>query len=183
MMHAPLPTRTLVSPLDLRKACEALASDGTVVTLRDHEGVCGVVADSFTVVSLDPLLILVSVSSRNRTHEQILSEGRFVVNVPGRERRYLSELHVGRPQAVQHGLDSVSHDLVAGLPALDDARAALACRVVDAYPAGDHTLIIGQVEYMEQTAEVQTSVPVRPVEFTSRDWNTADWPAEMDYAC
>ncbi|MGE3911877.1 MAG: flavin reductase family protein [Chloroflexota bacterium] len=153
------------------------------MTLRDRDGVCGVAADSFAMVSLDPLLILVSVNSRYRTHEQLISEGRFVVNVDAREQHTKRERQASRAGALQHGLDSVSHDLVAGLPALDDARAALACRVVDAYPAGDHTLIIGQVECMEQADDARASASVQPIEFTTSDWNTADWPAEMDFAC
>jgi flavin reductase (DIM6/NTAB) family NADH-FMN oxidoreductase RutF len=36
-----------------------------------------------------------------------------------------------------------------GIPLLDGAIAHLVCRVVDPHPAGDHTLHIGEVEYMD----------------------------------
>jgi flavin reductase (DIM6/NTAB) family NADH-FMN oxidoreductase RutF len=41
-----------------------------------------------------------------------------------------------------------------GLPLLEGSVAHLVCRVVDAHPAGDHTLYIGRVEYLDYREDV-----------------------------
>ena len=78
---APPAASSAVNPLDLRRAAGQFATGVTVVTVRDGDGFRGMTANSFTSVSLDPPLVLVSVDRRNRTHE-LLGEGEpFVVNV------------------------------------------------------------------------------------------------------
>ena len=49
----------------------------------------------------------------------------------------------GRLPALRHRPGAV------GLPILDEALAALECAVVDAHPAGDHTIFVGQVEAVD----------------------------------
>lgn len=150
MVQIPAPVGTTVSPLDLRRACGQFATGVTVVTMQDGTGARGMTANSFTSVSLDPPLILVSVDNRNRTHELLSTGGRFVVNVLGQEHRSWSDRFAGRFGAIQDRFDDVSHRLVDGIPILDGALAVFACRVVAAHPAGDHTLFLGHVEQLER---------------------------------
>src|SRR2546423_383061 len=59
---------------DFRKACGQFVTGVTVVTVRDGDGSHGMTANSFTSVSLDPPLVLVSVDCTRRTHD-LLGEG------------------------------------------------------------------------------------------------------------
>lgn len=185
MMQTTTEARTAASSPDLRTACAGLASSSATVTLRDREGVRGVAAESFATISLDPPLIQLTVGSCLRTHEQLLSRGRFVINLFRRARPAWLERAVTGGGDARCRLGGSTHDLADGLPVLDDAHVALVCRVVDAYPADDHTLIIGQVEQVERRDDAGAAgrPPLRLVQFTSQDWQTTEWPPEMDFAC
>jgi flavin reductase (DIM6/NTAB) family NADH-FMN oxidoreductase RutF len=143
--HAP------VTSVELRRACGQFATGVTIVTVRDGDGFRGMTANSFTSVSLDPPLVLVSVDRRNRTH-QLLAEGAgrgepFVVNVLTAAQRDWSDRFAGRHGDVQHRFDDIPHTLSPdGVPIIADVAASFSCRVVAVYPAGDHSLFIGQVE-------------------------------------
>ncbi|MCC6178277.1 MAG: flavin reductase family protein [Chloroflexi bacterium] len=145
----PAPTRTAVSPLDLRKACGQFATGVTVVAVRDGDGVRGMTANSFTSISLDPPLVLVSIDQSNRTHQLLGTDSQFAVSVLAREHQSWSDRFAGRHGDIQHLFDDVPHRLVDGLPLIEGATAALVCRVVAIHPAGDHSIFIGEVEHLE----------------------------------
>lgn len=140
-------TTTEVSPLELRRACGQFATGVTVVTVRDGAGARGMTANSFTSVSLDPPLVLVSIDLRNRTHALLEANGRFAVNVLARDQQHWSDRFCGRLGDVQGQFDDVPHTPApGGLPIIDGALASFVCRVVAVHPAGDHSLFIGHVE-------------------------------------
>jgi flavin reductase (DIM6/NTAB) family NADH-FMN oxidoreductase RutF len=135
---------------DMRRACGQFATGVTVVTVRDGDGLRGMTANSFTSVSLDPPLILVSVDRRNRTHELLTVGEPFVVNVLSQDHVQWSDRFAGRHGDVQHQFDDIPHTLSPdGVPIIDGAPSAFSCRVVAIHEAGDHSLFIGQVEAIE----------------------------------
>ena len=142
-----------VTPIDLRRACGQFATGVTVVTVRDGDGFRGMTANSFTSVSLDPPLVLVSIDRRNRTH-QLLTEGEpFVVNVLSQAQQDWSDRFAGRHGDFQNRFDDIPHTLSPdGVPVIAEAPASFTCRVVAIHPAGDHSLFIGQVEAIEHAS-------------------------------
>jgi flavin reductase len=150
MTQTPLSdAQAVISPLDLRRACGQFATGVTIVTVRDGDGVRGMTANSFTSVSLDPPLVLVSIDLKNRTHELVTEQGRFAVNVLTQEHQPWSDRFAGRHGDLQHQFDDVPHRLVDGLPVLEGVAAALVCDLTAVYPAGDHSLFIGEVKRLE----------------------------------
>ena len=134
-----------IHPRAFRETVGRFAS-GITVTTTVHEGeVHGITANAFVSVSLDPPLVLVSVDNQTKMHQLLSQTGRYGVSVLAEEQRAISQHFAGQPQ---EGLEVpfVWHD---GLPLLEGSVAHLACRVVDAHPAGDHTLYIGRVEYLD----------------------------------
>ena len=139
-----------VTPGDFRRACGQFATGVTIVTVRDGDGARGMTANSFTSVSLDPPLILVSIDQRNRTHGLLDVGARFAVSVLAEEHRPWSDRFAGRHGDVQGEFADVPHRLTSdGLPIIAGALASFVCRVVAVHPAGDHSLFIGQVESLE----------------------------------
>src|SRR4051794_10535028 len=139
-----------VAPLDLRRACGQFATGVTVVTVRDGDGFRGMTANSFTSVSLDPPLVLVSVDRRNRTHELLSLGEPFAVNVLSQEQQRWSDRFAGRHGDVQHQFEDIPHTVSeTGVPILAESPASFSCRVVAIHEAGDHSLFIGQVEAIE----------------------------------
>lgn len=137
--------RVEIDPHRFRETLGRFASGITVVTTM-HEGeIHGMTANAFVSVSLDPPLVLVSVDNRATMHEILPKSKRYGVSILAVEQQALSQHFAGQPQ---EGLE-IPFVRRNEVPLLAGAVAHLVCRVVDEYPAGDHTLYIGQVEYLD----------------------------------
>jgi flavin reductase ActVB len=134
-----------VTPTEFRAALRRLAAGVTVVTTRDAEGrPAGMTASAVTAASLAPPLVLVCVDRTATVHPALFAHGWFAVNLLRAEQAPLS-----RRFAVSGGdkFAGVAHrEGRARLPVLEEALAALECRVVAAHAAGDHTIFVGEVE-------------------------------------
>ena len=115
-----------------------------VISARLGDEYRGLTASSLVSISLDPPLVLVSIDNRSRMHRILQQAGAYGVSILSREQATLSQHFAGRPQ---EGLN-VTFDWKDKLPLIPDAVAHLTCRVVDAHPAGDHTLYIGRVRHL-----------------------------------
>lgn len=127
----------------------SFATGVTVITV-DYEGqVHGMTANAFTSVSLDPLLVLVCVDHRARTHAHLHAKKRFGVNVLSENQRRISEYYA-LPAATHKSAEQEAgarFDRTAlGTPVLHGALAYLECRLHSAQDAGDHTIFIAEVE-------------------------------------
>jgi flavin reductase (DIM6/NTAB) family NADH-FMN oxidoreductase RutF len=138
-----------VTQADFRKALGSFATGVTVITV-DYDGqVHGMTANAFASVSLDPLLVLVCVDHKARTHTHLQTRKRFGVNVLAESQRKISEYYA-RPTQTHEDAESQAgahFDRTAhGTPVLHDALAYLECRLHTAQDAGDHTIFIAEVE-------------------------------------
>jgi flavin reductase (DIM6/NTAB) family NADH-FMN oxidoreductase RutF len=138
-----------ITQAQFRKALGSFATGVTVITV-DYEGtVHGMTANAFASVSLEPLLILVCVDHKARTHAHLHARKRFGVNVLAQNQRPISEYYARptptHPEAEQEAgarFDRTEH----GTPVLHGALAYLECRLHSAQDAGDHTIFIAEVE-------------------------------------
>jgi flavin reductase (DIM6/NTAB) family NADH-FMN oxidoreductase RutF len=138
-----------ISQATFREAMGSFATGVTVITV-DYEGeVQGMTANAFASVSLDPLLVLVCVDHRARTHGHLHAKKRFGVNVLAENQRAISEYYARTTATEQHAekeagarFDRTAH----GTPVLHGALAYLECRLHCAQDAGDHTIFIAEVE-------------------------------------
>lgn len=105
-------------------------------------------ANAFTSVSLDPMLVLVCVDHRARTHAHLHEKKRFGINVLAESQRAISQYYARSRETHQHAeeagaqFDRTRH----GTPVLRGALAYLECRLQTTHEAGDHTIFIAQVE-------------------------------------
>jgi flavin reductase (DIM6/NTAB) family NADH-FMN oxidoreductase RutF len=138
-----------VSQVDFRKALGCFATGITVITLDSENEVHGMTANAFTSVSLDPMLVLVCVDQRARTHAHLHAKKRFGVNVLAESQRAISEYYA-RPVRTHdragEEAGAVFERTQHGTPVLRGALAYLECRLHSAQDAGDHTIFIAQVE-------------------------------------
>ena len=105
---------------------------------------CGLTANSFCSVSLEPPLVLVCVEGVADTHNCIVAAGAFCVNVLDSEhevlaRRFADQDVTEKFRALAYRTEQT------GAPVLEDALAWVDCRVFASYPAGDHTIFVGLV--------------------------------------
>lgn len=118
------------------------ATGVTVVTTRDGSAAAGMTLNAFTSVSLDPLLVLVSLGHGSRTLDVVARSGRLAVSVLHRGQRDIA-LAFARPGApFPHEHVKESHD---GFLVVRGAAATHHCEVAEIVRAGDHDLVLGAV--------------------------------------
>lgn len=130
----------------LRHAMGHFATGVAVVTTLEDGHDHAMTANSLTSVSLDPPLVLVCVREDSGWHEAVRSSGVWGVSLlPSSGRPAASWLSTGgRPLLGQ--LARVPHHRgELGVALVDDALATLECRTRDMFPAGDHTIVVGEV--------------------------------------
>lgn len=130
---------------DLRNAYGSFGTGVTIVTSRNAQGrMAGVTVNSFNSVSLEPPIVLWSLSRSSPSLAVFDEAGRFVINVLSRGQLELSRRFSSRIADKFAGV-GYRHGR-AGLPVLDDCAATIECRTIDRHEVGDHVLFFGQVE-------------------------------------
>ncbi len=134
---------------DFRQALAQFATGVAVVTAERGPGqVYGMTANSFTSVSLEPLLILVCVDQQSGVLPLIQQRRRFGVSVLKEDQQEVSEYFAQCEQSAEaeKRLGIRYHWTDNGVPLLEDTLAQLVCTVAASYIAGDHTIFLGEVE-------------------------------------
>ena len=141
-----------LDPVTFRRVAGTFVTGVTVITVERDPGVVhGMTANSFTSVSLDPLLVLVCVSHEARLLSFLKAQRRFGVAILRAGQQSLSEHFAKCDQSPEEDarLGIPYKWTSSGIPLLDGTLAELACNVVAEHPAGDHTIFLGEVESME----------------------------------
>lgn len=119
----------------------------TLLTQGSGEDTSVITLNSLTSVSLDPLLILVSVKADGRMRPRVARSGSFAVNVLSRHQQTLAQefCRPDRPAglAAMSRLDAERG--VLGNAVVPSAEAYFECVLEAEYAAGDHTLLVGRV--------------------------------------
>lgn len=126
-------------PGALRACLSRFATGVTVVTYGGDTAPRGVTMNSFTSVSAEPPLVLVSVARKARCHDRLVG-GPFCVNVLGAEQEPLARLFAGAPETLRP--DWVPGTLA---PRLAHPLAWVECAPWRSHDGGDHTLVVGRV--------------------------------------
>lgn len=125
----------------LRRTLRCHAAGVTIVTVP---GPMGFTATSFCSVSLDPALISFCVATSSSAAHAVQRADRFAVHLLGSGDAELADRFARSGEDRFEGTKRVlDRD---GLPVLGAVPAWLSARIVARYPAGDHVLIIGEVD-------------------------------------
>jgi flavin reductase (DIM6/NTAB) family NADH-FMN oxidoreductase RutF len=127
-----------------RRTLGRFATGVSVITVAHQDHVHGMTANAFMSVSLHPPLVLISIGHLSQMYK-LLSLGTYYgVSLLSDDQEILSRHFGGRP------LDKLDIGFIKeqGVPLLKGAIAHVVARVVDVHQAGDHTLFIGEVEYL-----------------------------------
>jgi flavin reductase (DIM6/NTAB) family NADH-FMN oxidoreductase RutF len=148
-MNAPLNSHPkdgcpAIDPATFRLALGRFVTGVTVMTTRCPRGVtAGVTVSSFNTLSLDPPLILWSLSLRTPSLKVFRDSDRFAVNILADDQSSIA-MQFARPAPDKFANIGTSEGLVA-VPLIDGAVAHIECAVENRYPGGDHELIIGRI--------------------------------------
>jgi flavin reductase (DIM6/NTAB) family NADH-FMN oxidoreductase RutF len=135
-----------IDPDTMRQAMRFWATGVTVVTTEFSGERHGMTVSSFTSVSLEPPLVLVSLQNDTRTAALVQRSGVFGVTLLLENQAQISDRFAGREQGVDDRFDGLeTFCLESNAPLLKEGLAALDCRVVATYPIATHTLFVGQI--------------------------------------
>ena len=116
---------TSVTPEDFKGALGSWASGVTIVTTKLDGLVYGITVSSFSSLSMEPRLILVSLQDSNHLPHMIRKSKHFGVSI----------LAAGQETEAMR----------TGSPLISGAIAQIDCELEEAIPGGDHTIAIGRV--------------------------------------
>jgi flavin reductase len=131
-----------------RRAMGSFPTGVTVVTVASEDGsMHGITVNSFSSVSLDPMLVLVCLNETSRGVGLIERAGAFVVNVLSAGQQDISRWFANRYRPPGSTMfDGVPFEPGAtGCPVLVDATASFDCRLRESHRAGDHLIVLGEV--------------------------------------
>ena len=140
---------TAVDPLALRQALGTFVTGVTIVTARDPGGQpVGLTVSSFNSVSLDPPLVLWSLSLKSASLPSFREARSWAVHVLSAGQEEMSA-RFAIPGADRFaGLDIM--DGPEGAPQLPDFAARFGCEATFEYEGGDHAIFVGHVENLQR---------------------------------
>ena len=142
-------SRMPVSTDQFKAGLSAFAAGVTIVTTLDPSGKpAGLTVTAFSALSKAPPLCLVCIGHEADAYPSLRAASTYAVNL------LASEQHELAVQFATHGSDKfagVDHrpGPRTGCPLLAGAIASLECTIVSRFPSGDHDIIVGSVEGVE----------------------------------
>ena len=134
---------------DFRSTLGCFATGVTVVTALDPDGdPIGLTISSFNSVSLDPPLILWSLSLGSPVLESFRNASHYSVNVLSAEQQNLSDRFASRSN--ERFADLPQRTGLGGAPLIEGCCAWFECSNEAHYPGGDHLIFVGHVERFAQ---------------------------------
>ena len=129
-----------------REALRLFPSGVTIVTIKAGEDRHGLTVSAFASVSPEPPLIAVMIDQRHHAYEILESEGAvFAVNILRQEQEELSNRFAWVKDEDRFAMGDWT-TAVTGAPVLADAGAWMDCTIHDKFPAGTHTVYVGEVQ-------------------------------------
>jgi flavin reductase len=147
------------SPFEFRKALGHFTTGVTVITVeREPDKIHGMTANSFTSVSLDPMLVLVCVDHRAKMLPLLQKKKQFGVSVLKQNQEAISEYFAKREHSIEaeQRLGIQYRRTPSGAQVIDGTLLQMSCKVIASHVSGDHTIFIGEVE----DAEVHQGEPL-----------------------
>ena len=116
----------------------------TVVTTRDRNGnAYGLTVNSFTSVSLNPILILVCLDNNLSGLQTFKDSRHFGVSMLSEHQEELSRIFAKKDSERP---STIYFEGKLGMPLLQHAIATMECETVQMYAGGDHTIFLGEVK-------------------------------------
>jgi len=129
----------------LKQAMRAYPQGVTVVTANGPSGPTGLTVSSFTSVSVDPPLVLISIARGSAIHDLFLEAKAYAINFLADDQKSVSDRFAGRIN-VKDRFEGIRYDMgVTGSPIIEGVRAAIECNAWQVYEGGDHSILVGKV--------------------------------------
>ena len=130
---------------EFRRALGMFATGVTIVTARAADGsLVGLTANSFNSVSLEPPLVLWSLSRQAGSMPAMSAGTHYAINILAADQRELAERFATKGTDRWAGVRFTEG--MAGVPLLEGTVATFECFNRSQYEEGDHVIFVGEVE-------------------------------------
>jgi flavin reductase (DIM6/NTAB) family NADH-FMN oxidoreductase RutF len=137
----------MVTSDQFRQVMGNFATGITVVTTHDKEGKpYGLTVNSFTSVSLNPVLVLVCLDLRLSGLQSFKDSKHFGVSILSEHQEEISRMFA-KKDAERPA--TVYYEGSLGVPLLRNSIATMECKTVQIYEGGDHLIFLGEVDNAE----------------------------------
>ena len=134
----------MFDPAAFRNALGSFATGVTIVTARDAKGApVGLTANSFNSVSLDPPMVLWSLSLHSGSLPVFRDAENWAVHILAADQQAMSDRFATPAIDKFAGLDL--KDGPEGAPLIEGCAARFGCRARFEYEGGDHAIFLGEV--------------------------------------
>ncbi|MGN8644792.1 flavin reductase family protein [Gracilibacillus sp. HCP3S3_G5_1] len=130
-----------MSTQNFRKAMSKFATGITVVTSEFDDDIHGMTVNAFMSVSLEPQLITISLDSKTKLYQNVDKIKRFGISILREQQQEVSMIFA--KQIKKEFNDFTTFD---GIPVIANSLTTLACTLVNTVEAGDHLLMIAEVD-------------------------------------
>lgn len=136
---------------DYKQTLGQFCTGVTIVTSLYQGEPVGFTCQSFSALSIDPPMILISPDKKSSTWPKIRDNRRFAINVLSSTQEGLSR-QFGR--SGEDKFAAINWDYSpGGLPIFDETLAWLECQIYEEIDAGDHTLVLAKIEGLAANPE------------------------------
>jgi len=137
-------TAPQIDSKEFRNALGQFATGVTVITTLDSNGnKAGMTANSFSSVSLEPMLVLWSLAKTAKTFDTFNQADRFAIHVLNADQQAISNQFASRCGDRFDGIQYTKGH--GGVPVLADYSAVFQCEIESRFEGGDHIILLGRV--------------------------------------
>jgi len=141
------------STIDQAQYRQVMGHFPTGVVVVASPGPVGTAIGSFQSLSIEPALVLFSITKTSSSWPKIRETGVFCVSVLAEDQE-----HVSRAFA-QSGADKFAglgyKPMATGSPRMDDCVAWIDCDITDVFDGGDHDIVVGSIRDLAVEREVK----------------------------
>lgn len=106
----------------------------------------GMTVSSFTSVSIDPQIVVVSLMKISRTHDFVIEAGFFGITILSDTQKFISEIFAGQVAESENRFDGIdTFEIKSGSPLIFGGLAFMDCAVIDVIEFQSNSLIFGEV--------------------------------------
>ncbi|WP_433434288.1 flavin reductase family protein [Nonomuraea sp. CA-141351] len=143
-----------VDPATYRKVVGRFATGVAIVTTRVGDVDHAMTVNSFTSVSLDPLLVLFCAEKVARFHDAVMEAGVWGVSVLPASMEDASRFFAHRGRPLNGQLARWSHHWgESGVALFDEAIATIECATTAVHDGGDHSIVVGSVTSLDTPSD------------------------------
>lgn len=129
-----------------KKALRSIVHGVYVIGAKDGDKLNAFTATWITQISFAPPLVAVAVRKDSISYAMIENSKVFTINFLASGQKELAQHFLKPAHLGGDKLSGIRHSAGAtGAPLLEDAPAYVECRVREIHPAGDHSIVVGEV--------------------------------------